>query len=166
MRAAKYPLIAVMDSDMQHHPRYLPKLIREIENGADMVIGSRYAKGGCFKKLPLARRLLSQLSIQLTKPLTSVHDPLGQFYVVRKSAIKHIDFARIGFRLSLEIMVKGTVKKIAEVPIIFQKRFTGKSKLNFQSAFADLALLAHLYSWKTGEILSLKPHPRVATKYM
>jgi dolichol-phosphate mannosyltransferase len=168
IRAAKYPLVAVMDSDMQHHPRYLPKMIRAIEKGADMAIGSRYVQGGCFKKLTFVRKVLSLAAVFITKPLTGVHDPLGQFYMVRKSALKKVRFQKIGFRLSMEIMVKGAIQKIVEIPIVFQKRFTGKSKLNLTAAFTDLMLIAHLYWWKLIHSLpqqSYKPaHPVVTAK--
>lgn len=148
IRAAKYPLIAVMDSDMQHHPRYLPKMLRAIEQGADMAIGSRYVAGGCFRKLSLARQALSLAALCITKPLTGVNDPLGQFYMVRKAAVRTIQFRKQGFRLSIEIMVKGSVQRIVEVPIAFQKRFTGESKLNLGCALTDLLLILHLYGWK------------------
>lgn len=155
IRLAKYPYIAVMDSDMQHHPRYLLKMMKEIEKGADMVIGSRYVRGGCFKKLTFTRKILSQAALFLTKPLTGIHDPLGQFYIVRSDIVSKIPFKKIGFRLSMEIIVKGNVRNIKEIPIMFQKRFTGNSKLNMRSAVSDLVLVANLYWYKIVRQFSL-----------
>jgi dolichol-phosphate mannosyltransferase len=155
IRTSKYSIVAVMDTDLQHNPKYLPQLYRALESGADMAIGSRYINGGSFSGWPLSRKLISKTALLLTKPLTSVHDPLGQFYMVRKKILENIAFENIGCRLSLEILANGTYDRVVEVPIEFGNRTYGESKvLTLKSVLQDSKLLGLLYVAKIKRTVS------------
>ena len=73
---AKYPLIGVMDSDLQHNPKYLKPMLAQIAHGADMVIGSRYLKDSAFDGWPIHRKLISKTGLLLAQPVTGVQDTL------------------------------------------------------------------------------------------
>ncbi|MCB9790655.1 polyprenol monophosphomannose synthase [Candidatus Nomurabacteria bacterium] len=152
--ASKYPILAVMDSDLQHNPKYLPLLYKAIQNGAQMAIGSRYTKGSAFDNWPLHRKLISKLALLVTRPLCKVKDPLGQFYMVRKDLIKDVKFEKKGLRLSLEILVKMNFTNVVEIPIKLEDRHAGESKvLSFKSAFKELKMTLVLYLWKYGRYI-------------
>jgi dolichol-phosphate mannosyltransferase len=148
IKEAKYPIVGVMDSDLQHNPKYLPQMISKINEGADMVIGSRYIKGSAFDNWPLHRKLISKTGLLLTKPLTGVNDPLGQFYLVKRTALEGIKFSKIGLRLSMEILVKAKLNRVEEVPITFGQRYAGESKISIGAAWQDLLNVIRLYFYK------------------
>lgn len=145
-KQAKYKLISVMDTDLQHNPKYLPQMINEITTtDIDMVVGSRYLKDSAFDKWPIHKKLLSKVGILLTRPLTKIKDPLTQFYIVRKDIVNNVSFLKSGFRTSLEILADRNVTNVTEVPIIFTNRIHGESKIDFKGAVRDLVVLLKLY---------------------
>jgi dolichol-phosphate mannosyltransferase len=141
-------LVGVMDADLQHPPELLPMLLKEIRNGADIAIASRYLKPGSMDEWNPVRRLLSRLGVLASKPVQPtklhVHDPLSGFFVVRRECIAGIGFQETGFKLLLEILAKGRIRSVAEVPFKFAIRTSGRSKANAMTAFHYLFLLCKL----------------------
>ncbi len=157
IKEASFDIVGVMDTDLQHNPKYLPILLKQLESGADMAIGSRYTNGGSFDGWPLLRKFISKTALLLTRPLTPVKDPLGEFFMVRKKVLENVEFENIGCRLSLEILVKGTYDQVREVPIEFGNRAYGESKvLTTKTVLQDVKLLILLYAAKAKRILSFK----------
>ncbi len=147
-------ILGVMDADLQHPPELLPQLVRAVEDGSDLAVGSRYTSGGALGDWNFARRLFSLVAVWATWPVQKgglrVRDPMSGFFLVRRTAIEHIAFQRTGFKLLLEILVRGRVASVQEIPIAFGRRAGGASKANCKVAWQYARLLAHLYASRCG----------------
>ena len=141
-------VLGVMDADGQHPAEILPALIASVVNGGDLSLASRYAKGGRCSWNPI-RRLLSMTAMRAARPLQQerlhVHDPLSGFFLVRRRCVENVSFQTAGFKLLLEILVRGHVGSVEEIPFVFGKRSAGQSKLRARIAWDYLTLLARLY---------------------
>ncbi len=137
-RRAKGDIFVVMDGDLQHPPESIPKLVKSIEKGADISIGSRYniPGGGVEEDWSLMRKLLSRASALFVRgfvpELRKIRDPLTGFFAVRKGVVKNAKLSPIGFKILAEILVKGNYEKVEEVPFVFGTRKFGKSHLNLK----------------------------------
>jgi dolichol-phosphate mannosyltransferase len=144
-------ILGVMDADGQHPAEAVPELVTAILGGRDLVIGSRYVQPDCGKRWHPFRGLLSAAGILATRPLqTGVRDPLSGFFVVRRQCVENMFFRPTGFKLLLEILVRGRIKSVEEVPFAFARRRAGRSKLNSKVAWDYLALLFRLYCARFG----------------
>ncbi len=82
---AKGDILCVVDADLSHPPEFISELLKPILDGnADLVIGSRYTKGGEIDGWPFKRRLISRGAILLAKPLTSIRDPVSGFFLLKE----------------------------------------------------------------------------------
>jgi dolichol-phosphate mannosyltransferase len=142
-------ILGVMDADLQHPPELLPELWRALQAGADVVIASRYAPQGALPNWNRFRHLVSQISIWMTWPLQRpgirVRDPMSGFFLVRRSAIHGLTLQRQGFKILLEILVRGNIHSAIEVPFRFGHRQVGRSKANLRVGLEYLALLIKLW---------------------
>lgn len=134
---AQYPLIVVMDADLSHPPESIPAMISLIENtDTDMVIGSRYIAGGSTEQVwPIKRKFASKFSAFLTKSLLGIDikDPLSGFIAIKKErCFAGGKLEPIGWKISLELLVKCHCKQVKEIPIHFSERKAGKSKMNIK----------------------------------
>jgi dolichol-phosphate mannosyltransferase len=132
---AEGDILAVMDGDMQHDESYLPALLDAAE-AADIVVGSRRAKGGGVEGgWPISRRLASASAATAAKILlgTTVSDPMSGYFAVKRSFYRDIrgDLDPKGFKILLELLYLGRKRgaEIAEIGIFFRSRRAGKSKL-------------------------------------
>ena len=154
-------VLGVMDADLQHPPELLPHLLSGIRDGRDLVIGSRYPAGGDLGHWNPIRKLLSSTAVWFTWPLQRNHlrakDPMSGFFMVRRAAVKNIDFQRTGFKLLLEILVRARLTTFAEIPFAFGERFRGASKANARVGWDYARLLARLYAGKLGLRSDAKP---------
>ncbi len=129
-------LIIQMDCDFSHDPKDVPRLVAACEDGADLVIGSRYVKGGSTPGWPFKRRLISRAGGIFIRVVTGMpyRDPTGGFKCWRKTTLDKIDFASVasaGYSFQLE-MNHRTWKaglKTVEIPIAFTDRVAGYSKI-------------------------------------
>jgi len=141
-------LVGVMDADLQHPPELLPALLNEVRDGADIAIASRYLKPGSMDEWNRIRRLISRLGVLASKPVQpvtlNVHDPLSGFFVLRRRSIAGIKFQETGFKLLLEILARGRITSVAEVPFKFSTRKCGRSKANAMTAIHYFFLLCKL----------------------
>ncbi len=141
-------LLGVMDADLQHPPRLLPELLKAAER-ADIVIASRYARNHGTKGWNPLRVALSRLSNLAAVPLVRkkrlrVTDPMSGFFVIHRRCIEGLTFQTTGFKLLLEILVRGRIMTVQELPYHFGIRRAGKSKANASVAFHYLHLLGRL----------------------
>jgi len=147
-------ILGVMDADLQHPPELLPALIAAILAGNDLAIGSRYTSGGELGKWNPIRKFLSVAAIWVTWPVQRpgirAHDPMTGFFLVRRASIDGIAFQPAGFKLLLEILVRGRIRSVAEVPLAFGSRHRGASKANFKVGWDYAKLLARLYAERFG----------------
>lgn len=125
-------VLGVMDADLQHPPEVLPELWRAIQSGADLALASRYVPSASMKGWSLTRRMLSVAGIWTTGFVVPKHrrvsDPASGFFLVRREAIAGVPLAAQGFKLLLEILVRGNITCVVEVPFQFGVRQAGKSK--------------------------------------
>ena len=143
-------LLGVIDADLQHPPEVLPRLIEPVMNGADIAVASRYAPGngdsvGEWSKLRLfISRCGTLATALLQKKAAKVNDPLSGFFVVRRECIENLKLQPEGFKILLEILVKGRIRRAVEVPFHFATRHSGKSKADFKVAYHYFTLLGKL----------------------
>jgi dolichol-phosphate mannosyltransferase len=155
-KQAKGEIIAVMDADLQHPPQVLTDLLKAVEAGADLVIASRYVKGGGCEGWGLLRRIISKGAIFLSHlflPQTrQISDPASGFFMLKRPVVESADLRPTGYKILLEILLEGHHQKVAEVPYTFRARERGKSKLN---ARQQIDYLKHLCSLmrRTGELV-------------
>lgn len=144
-------VVGVMDADLSHPPEAIPALVRPIlSNEADLVVGSRYVKGGKIIGWSMVRRLTSIGAVYLARIFTSVKDPVSGFFFMRKDVIKDRNLNPIGYKICLEVMVKGEYMRIREVPYVFVNRKKGKSKLNLKEYLNYMIQLFSLLSYRLG----------------
>jgi dolichol-phosphate mannosyltransferase len=147
-------ILGVMDADLQHPPELLPDLIAAIFAGNDLAIGSRYTVGGELGAWNPVRKLLSAAAVWATWPIQRAgirtHDPMTGFFLVCRECIDGIAFQPSGFKLLLEILVRGRIRSVAEVPLAFGSRNRGASKANFKVGWDYAKLLARLYAERFG----------------
>ena len=102
----------------------------EIQAGHDIVIGSRYMKGGAIKKWPLKRRILSYGATFLGRMIfPDITDPVSDFFAVRKTVVMNAPLKPRGYKILLEVLGKGVWLKDKEIPFEFSARQIGNSKL-------------------------------------
>ena len=142
-------VLAVMDADLQHPPELLPHLWQEIEAGADLAVGSRYASGGSLREWKPWRHLMSRIAVWMTLPVQRTgirtHDPMSGFFMLRRSCIDEIELQKSGFKILLEILARGEIRSVVEVPFNFGRRHAGSSKAGVRVAAAYIMLLLRLY---------------------
>ena len=144
---ASCEVVAVMDADFSHPPESLPDLVEPLLAGdCDMSVGSRYCAGGRISDWPWTRRVLSRLGTWAALPLVSVNDPLSGFFAVRREHLLRLGGQVHGFKLALEVLARsGDALRVHEIPIRFQDRRAGHSKLGLRESlrtFEQVAALA------------------------
>lgn len=147
-RHSRADLLGVIDADLQHPPDLLPHLLREAER-ADIVVASRYAQEDGLKGWNPLRAVISKMSTLAATPLISRRnltctDPMSGFFVMHRHCICNISFQTAGFKLLLEILCRGHIRKIREVPYHFGIRQAGRSKASAAVALDYLTLLGRL----------------------
>ena len=140
----KYDLIIQMDADFSHNPNYIKKLIFESKK-YDLILGSRYVKNGGTKNWGIIRRYVSKggniyASLLLSLP---VKDATGGFKCFHRKVLESIDLDSIksnGYCFQIETTYRSHLKgfNIKEIPIIFEDRRVGKSKMSKKIVFEAL----------------------------
>ena len=141
-------LLGVIDGDLQHPPELLPELLKATEE-ADIAIASRYAGNHGTKGWNPLRAAVSRLSTLAAAPLIykkdlRVTDPMSGFFIIHRRCIDGLTFQTTGFKLLLEILVRGRIRTAQEIPYHFGLRRAGRSKANATVAFHYLHLLGRL----------------------
>lgn len=128
--------IVTMDADLSHDPACLPELLRASMTH-DVVIGSRYVKGGSIVGWELWRQLLSACGNAYARTVTGipVRDCTSGFSVIdvdvlKKIPLEHIDASGYAFLIELKYMLYRAGASFAEVPIVFHNRIGGESKIS------------------------------------
>ena len=151
MAMAGGDILAVMDADLQHPPESLPALIAPLESGeAEFVLGSRHLpSAGTDEGWGPLRRLNSWGAAFLARPFARhTSDPMSGFFALSRSTYERAErLTPIGYKIGLELMCKGRVQRIAEVPIHFGVRARGESKLTLVQQFRYLEHLSRLYDF-------------------
>ena len=141
----------VMDADLQHPPEKVREMLEVARSGdADVVVASRYARGGSYEGLSgRARRAVSLGSKSLArvvfKEARKTTDPMTGFFLVRNEAISGIQFRPTGFKVLLEILVCAPELRVAEVPFGFRARNAGVSKASLRQGIEYLTHILSLF---------------------
>jgi dolichol-phosphate mannosyltransferase len=143
-----YDVIVSMDADFSHDPRQIPDFIGAIENGADVVIGSRYVTGGGTTDWPVHRQLLSKWGNAYTRTILGVpaRDCTSGYRAYRATALAAIDptsTAAEGYAFLTELVRRLTKNRVrvVERPIIFRDRTRGKSKMSGRIIVESMVLV-------------------------
>ncbi len=134
-QAARGEILAVMDADLQHPPEVNLGLLREIERGADLALGSRHIEGGGVSDWSLLRRMLSrgaQMLGLLILPgvLSRVSDPMSGYFMFRRAALAGRTLDPLGYKILIEVLGRGNIRWVAEVGYVFRERLEGESKVS------------------------------------
>ncbi|HTN01604.1 MAG TPA: polyprenol monophosphomannose synthase [Planctomycetaceae bacterium] len=145
-----YDFVLNMDADFSHHPRYLPALYAAM-NEADVAIGSRYIPGGGITGWPFLRHFMSRGINIYSRWLLGLksRDCSGAFRCYRISKLREIDFSKFrsrGYAFQEEMLYRCARVgcRLVEVPIVFEDRIAGQSKINRMEtirALRDIFLL-------------------------
>ncbi|HEX9291544.1 MAG TPA: polyprenol monophosphomannose synthase [Anaeromyxobacteraceae bacterium] len=134
--ARDYALVLEMDADFSHNPRYLPRML-ELAREAELVLGSRNVKGGGTVNWGIGRKLLSRGGSFYARTLLGlrVRDLTGGFKCFRREVLEAIDLASVqcsGYAFQIELTYRAVKKgfRVAELPIIFEDRRVGHSKMS------------------------------------
>jgi dolichol-phosphate mannosyltransferase len=147
--AASAPIVGVIDADLSHPAGMLPRMLAVMEqHGADVVIGSRYIPGGGTRNWPMARLVMSRLACLLTSGLTPVRDSTSGFFLIRRELAQGVKISAGGFKICLELLVRGRPSSVFEVPYVFEGRTAGESKMNLKEALGYLEQVRDLRRFK------------------
>lgn len=148
-----YDYVLNMDADFSHHPRHVPAILAgmSVGGGVDVMIGSRYIRGGKIEGWPLKRHLMSQGVNLLARTLLwlPVRDCSGAFRCYRVALLKQLDFAAVrsrGYSFQEEILwlLAKLGCRFGETPVTFADRERGQSKINRSEAVAAIAMMFKL----------------------
>jgi dolichol-phosphate mannosyltransferase len=126
-----------MDADLSHDASYLPHFLRLIDQGADLVLGSRYVKGGGVENWGVSRKVISRGGSLYSQVILGLpyHDLTGGFKCFRRRVLEIIDLDSVdtkgyGFQIEMTYRAHLLGFKIVELPIIFVDRKVGESKMS------------------------------------
>ncbi len=144
---SKRDYIGVIDADLSHDPAILPQLIRGLRE-FDITIGSRFGETSKVEKWALHRRLTSLTGVGLARLLTGVEDPLSGYFFLHRKGLGDLELTSAGYKILLEILVKGRIETHLSVPFIFRNRQFSKSKLNAKEYFLFAKQLLYFSAYK------------------
>ena len=154
-----YSKIIQIDADFSHNPKYLPEMLNESENH-DLIIGSRYVNGVNVVNWPMSRLLLSYFANLYCRFLLGVRikDFTGGFKCFNRKVLENINFSKVkseGYSFQVEINMKVHSKgmSIKEIPIIFNDRACGTSKMSKKVIFEAIYMIPLLRIKKIFRIL-------------
>ncbi len=173
--ARGYDVLVEMDSDLSHDPARLPALLRAVDAGADLALGSRYVPGGLIPNWPFHRRFLSRAGNRYAAAVLglAVRDATSGFRAYRADALRRIDLGSVradgyGFQIEMAYRVVAAGGEIVELPIEFVDREKGTSKMSFR-IIAEALLLVTWWGIRDRVVrrpphrpfgLHLAPHPK------
>jgi dolichol-phosphate mannosyltransferase len=131
-----YDTFVEMDADFSHHPRYLEGMLAKTES-FDVIVGSRYVKGGGVKGWGLTRKFISVFGSLYAKTILNlpIHDLTGGFNIWKRDVLNKIDLKTVkseGYAFQIELKYRAFVHgfRLFEYPIVFEDRLHGKSKMS------------------------------------
>jgi dolichol-phosphate mannosyltransferase len=145
-----YDLLLNMDADFSHPPRYIPALLAGMARH-DVMIGSRYVAGGGTENWPVVRETISRTVNGLVRFFfrMGVRDASGAFRCYRVAKLRDVRFDRLvsrGYSFQQEMLYRCKLAgcRLGEIPIIFENRRAGKSKVNPKEAARSMATILYL----------------------
>jgi dolichol-phosphate mannosyltransferase len=149
-----YDYVVTMDADFSHNPKYLPELIARMDD-CDLAIGSRYVPGGATENWGAARRLMSWGANAFVRLLLGLkaRDCSSGFKCYRVGTLCRIDLSQIvakGYAFQEEMVYRFQLldARIGEVPILFENRRRGTTKMSLREVFGLFTTVVRL-RWRT-----------------
>ena len=146
--ARGFDVLVEMDSDLSHDPAALPSLLRAVERGADLALGSRYVPGGSIPSWSLHRRSLSRYGNRYAAAVLGldVADTTSGYRAYRADMLRRIDVGTVradgyGFQIEMAYRVAREGGRVVELPIEFLDRARGTSKMSGRIIVEALALV-------------------------
>jgi dolichol-phosphate mannosyltransferase len=145
-------ILVVMDADLSHPPEKIPEMLAALDEGMEVAVGSRFADGGSTADdWGLLRWLNSRVATLLALPLTTLSDPMSGFFAIRRTTVlAGRDFNPVGYKILLELIIKCRCRRVIDIPIHFDNRRFGESKLSFKEQLKYIQHLRRLYIYKYG----------------
>jgi dolichol-phosphate mannosyltransferase len=157
-------LVMEMDADFSHDPRYIPKLLAAAEN-ADMVLGSRYIKGGAVVNWGPVRQLVSRGGGVYARLIlgVDVHDLTGGFKCIHRRVLEAIDLPGVradGYVFQIEVTYRAILAgfTVREIPIVFVDRTVGTSKMSMRIALEAFWLVPQLRRLRHRHLAAAEVH--------
>lgn len=142
-------IFGVMDADFSHPPSFVPKMLAVLRaTDADVVVSSRYIPGGSTPNWPFKRRVLSRIGCLLARGLSPIRDAASGFFLIRREVASGVLIQAGGFKICIELISRGSPKRLVEVPYRFDDRELGESKMSMREASGYLVQLKDLYLGK------------------
>lgn len=146
MLASSAPYVAVMDADLQHDERILPRMLAALTtDSADLVVGSRYIAGGSADSFSAKRARFSRTATGLAHRLLGVDlaDPMSGFFMLKRQKLDEVagELSPMGFKILLDIVLTAKHRlRVAEIPYQFGERRHGQSKFDAAVGFEFIGL--------------------------
>ena len=163
---SKGQTIVVMDSDRSHPPDIIPKMVDTLDNSeCDIVVASRYVKGGSVSGWSVKRKLISKIATKIAQHGLGVgqKDPLSGFFAFRRNILDGLKLDAIGYKMLLEILVKTKGARVKEIPYTFTNRMQGESKLGTPVIFDYIRSVWKLYRYGA---LQRKQEKRASVRFL
>jgi dolichol-phosphate mannosyltransferase len=135
--ARDYDYLLEMDADFSHDPKYLPEMVRRARDGADRVVGSRYAPGGGTVNWGAGRKFISRFGGLYARTVlgVKVRDMTAGFISYRRRTLEEISLDTVqsngySFQIEMKYRVLKAGMRVEEVPIVFADRRVGQSKMS------------------------------------
>jgi dolichol-phosphate mannosyltransferase len=162
--AASAQIVGVIDADLSHPPALVPRMLAVMrEQGADIVIGSRYVPGGGTRNWELSRVLMSKFACVLARGLTPVRDATSGFFLMHRDRARGVTISAGGFKICLELLIRSEPALVVEVPYVFAGRTAGESKMNWKEATGYLRQLRDLHAFRRDRRLRRPDHRILAS---
>jgi dolichol-phosphate mannosyltransferase len=125
------PQLGVIDADLSHDTAILPQLIHGLGQ-CDLAIGSRFGATSEVEAWALHRKLISLTGVGMARLITGVEDPLSGYFFLNRSVLEGVELTSTGYKILLEILVKGDYRTHMSIPFLFRNRQFSQSKLNMR----------------------------------
>jgi dolichol-phosphate mannosyltransferase len=147
----EYDYVVLMDGDLSHQPCHISEMLRKVQNGVDVVIGSRYVKGGSAEGWAVWRFLISRMGNIYSRLILGleIQDLTSGFKCMKTEALKAIDFFAMRsngyvFQIELAFLLLNNGFRVEEYPIKFLGRVKGRSKLSLGLFLEALCMVLRL----------------------
>jgi dolichol-phosphate mannosyltransferase len=147
MLASSAPYLAVIDADLQHDEKLLPRMLATLKlDGLDIVVGSRYVAGGATGDWDKGRAVMSSIATRLARLVVAaeIADPMSGFFMLSRRAFERTArrLSGNGFKILLDLFASApTPYRFKELPYVFGQRIHGESKLDSLVIWEYLMLL-------------------------
>jgi dolichol-phosphate mannosyltransferase len=155
-----YDFVFEMDCDFSHDPKYLPLMLERAQNGADLVLGSRYVDGGGTVNWGPLRKLISRGGSFYARTIlgVAVRDLTGGFKCFRRRVLESIDLDGVsaqgyGFQIEMTYRALKQNFQVVELPIVFVDRRVGQSKMSKRIFVEALTLVWKLRLGEAGRVV-------------